>query len=166
VQEARIALLEHHTSQMQVYVDRGVTFFGSFLALSAVFAQLSAEVNLNFATVTIVFIALGFLCGCVMFSLARFARYGMTVRAVTKAPLKVKKGGSQTVLGQLDTCIGKWAEKEIKREAKGKWSKKWTWKLWKVIFDIGNDQIKSLLVSALLWMGIVFLLVAYWILIR
>jgi hypothetical protein len=129
VQEARIALLEHHTSQMQVYVDRGVTFFGSFLALFAVFAQLSAEVNLNLTTVIIVFIALGFLCGCVMFSLARFARYGMTVRAVTKAPSKVKEGGSQTVLGQLDICVGEWSEEEIKSEAKGEWSKKRTWKV-------------------------------------
>jgi hypothetical protein len=60
-----------------------------------------------------------------------------------------------------DTCIGKWAEQEIENEAKGEWSKKWTWKLWRLLCDIGGNQMKSLFWSALLWLVVV--VVACWI---
>jgi len=163
VQEARIALLEHHTSQMQAYVDRGLTFFGAFLALFAVFVQLSSTTSLNPITVMTVFVALGFLCGCMLFSMARFARYGMTVRAVTKAPLIVKENGSKTVLGQLDDCIGEWARKEMASDAIGEWKKKWKMKLWKILFDLGDDQTKSLRASVVLWVIVFVSLVVCWI---
>jgi len=95
VQEARIALLEHHTSQMQAYVDRGLTFFAALLGLLAAFIQFQGTLH---GTVTLlIFVALGFLCGCILFSLARFARYGMTVSAVVNAPLTIRAGGPQYV---------------------------------------------------------------------
>ena len=85
----------------------------------------------------------------------------MTLHGAINAPLRIKEGGPETVLGQLETCIREWAVKDMESDARGEWRRKW--KLWKVFFDLGNDQMRSLLASALLWMGIVLFLTGYWI---
>jgi hypothetical protein len=153
VQEARIALLEHHTSQMQAYVDRGLMFFAALLGVFAVFVQFQRTLQ-NTVRLTI-FVGLGFLCGCILFSIARFARYGMTLRAVAHAPLRIKAGDPSTLLGQLDTCIGEWAKQDIEDLAK----RNWLWKLWKPFFQIGDSQAKSILAAALLWIIVVAILI-------
>ena len=122
---------------MQAYVDRGLTFFAALLGLFAAFVQF--QQTLQGTVMLLIFVALGFLCGCIVFSLARFARYGMTVAAVTNAPLRIKAWPApSTLLGQLESCIGEWAERDIEAAA----MEERRWKLWRFCVPDWQDSNK------------------------
>jgi len=144
VQEARIALLEHYTSQMQAYINRGLTFFSAILTLAAFYFQF--EQSLAPWARFVVTVGVGFLLGCIVFSIARFAFYGQVVHAASKGPLKIV-GGAETLMGQLDDSITNWATNELDRQAAGSFR----WELWRPFFKLGASQTKSLAVCAAIW---------------
>jgi hypothetical protein len=165
VQEARIALLEHNTSQMQAYKTYILTLTGAFMALMTFLFQWS--INLNDLAIVTILVAMGFVVGVVFYSLTRFALFGELVGAIVYAPLgqnvKIRGGPTydseaETLIGQLRDFAGHYAYEELKNHR----NLPWRW-LYNLNIDRREDeeghvressnQTRVLLVSCFFWWG-------------
>ena len=152
VQEARIVLLDHHTSQMQAYKDYILTLVGILLGLVGILLQLvTGSVKApTFQAMIAAFVTLGFISGAILYSVAKFAWYGQVVGAVSVAPMG-KDSKALSLIGQLGEYIGKYTEKEIEGMArKGR-----AMAIWRRLFNLGACESELLGVCLSVWCAVV-----------
>lgn len=115
VQRARIALLEHHTSQMQGYKYYILTLVLGIFAVLDFWSRVPnlavSVLGVNLDSVTVASIFLGFISGAIFYSVARVVCYGQTVGATTQAPILAwdPQEEERTLMQWLDKCISDWA---------------------------------------------------------
>lgn len=138
VQRARQIIFEHHTSQMQAYVSRGLTFFGALLSLVALISG-SAVIPQLKPVLSVVTMVIGFLIGCITFCVARFVFYGQVVGACTTAPVLPWANWNpppQALVDLVARSISNGALYSVEEEPR---SGDWLHKLWAVAFFLGAD---------------------------
>lgn len=123
VREERIALLEHHASQMQAYKIYAFSLLAGFFA---VVQSLSALGWRDWLSTTVVWFVVGIVAGGLFFCLGRFMWYGAMVSETITTSFKVDQSSSSTPMGQLEFQIGRSAlagaqaktEKKLRRIAR------------------------------------------------
>lgn len=124
VREERIALLEHHASQMQAYKIYAFSLLAGFFA---VVQSLSALGWRDWLSTTVVWFVVGIVAGGLFFCLGRFMWYGAMVSKTISTSFKVDQSSAEsTLMGQLEFQIGQSAlagaqaktEKKLKRIAR------------------------------------------------
>jgi predicted nucleic acid-binding protein len=158
VQKARIALLEHHTSQMQGYKYYILTLVLGIFAVLDFWSRaqdLAISVfGVNLDSVTVAFIFLGFISGSIFYSVARMVCYGQTVGATTEAPIlqwnpQMKQ---RTLMKWLDECI------YLRTRSKPRLAPI------EVLYQLGlpKRHLPLLGVCAIVWSEVVFLRYCWW----
>ena len=103
VREERIALLEHHSSQMQAYKIYAFSLIAGFFGV----AQLVSALRLTpQVATTLVWLAIGFVAGGLFFCLGRFMWYGAMVSQTIIASLVIDPKSDRPPMYQLENCIG------------------------------------------------------------
>jgi hypothetical protein len=164
VQGVRIALLAHHTSQMQAYKTYILTLVGSLLGVTALLLQLKSTPSISISpdTMKVVFVALGFITGTIFYSIARFAWYGQIVTATIFAPLGKRLRAdsfwpeAKTLMGKVDDYINHYAGTDIDAKAE----RDARMRVWRWLFYLGVDQVRLFLFSGVIWLAITTVLVS------
>jgi hypothetical protein len=106
VREERIALLEHHASQMQAYKIYALTLVAGFFAVLQSFCALGLGTR---DSITLVWVAGGVVAGGLFFCLGRFMWYGAMVSRTITAASEVDQNSKDPLMAQLEVCIGRTA---------------------------------------------------------
>lgn len=151
VQKARIALLEHNTSQMQQYKYHMLTLVLGFFGIMELWSRARDLIPCGDA---IVYVAFGTV-GCLFFySFARFVWYGKIVGCTSYAPLTTwsSEESPKTLTGYLSDCIGEYA-----REITGEDSFPLRW-----LFHLGDNQSGLVITCAVLFLVLMYLQFGNW----
>jgi hypothetical protein len=100
--EERVALLEHHASQMQAYKIYVLTLVAGFFAVLQSFSALGLSTR---DTNTLVWSAGGVVLAGSFFSLTRFMWYGTMVSHTMITPFEIDQNSSSPLMAQIQTRI-------------------------------------------------------------
>jgi hypothetical protein len=103
VREERIALLDHHSSQMQSYKIYALSLIAGFFGVvqSLPMFRLATQV-----AITLVWLAMGFVAGGLFFCLGRFMWYGTMVTQTINTEIVTDPKSDYPPMFQLERCIG------------------------------------------------------------
>jgi hypothetical protein len=158
VQRARIALLEHHTSQMQGYKYYILTLvLGIFAVLDFWSRTPSLTISVpgvNLDSATVASILLGFIFGAIFYSFAKFVCYGQTVGATTQAPIFPwdPRKQERTLMQWLDKCISDRALRQPRLPPN------------ELLYQLGLPKRHPHLlgVCVMVWLVVIFLRFSWW----
>jgi len=126
VREERIALLEHHASQMQAYKIYALSLLAGLFAVAQSLSTLGWGV---WVSTTLVWLAGGIVAGGLVFCLGRFMWYGAMVSSTISTPFEMNQSSSSPLMGELEYQIGQatLADAEGKTDAGKKLSRIVRW---------------------------------------
>jgi len=155
VQKARVALLEHHTSQMQQYKYYMLTLALGFLATLDLWSR-AKDFSSPWPyvdTLTIVRVVFGLVTALIFYSFARFIWYGKILSSTFLAPLTWHPEKRQDTLTYiLHQCIAEHARKEANRN---RYPLRW-------LFHLGDKQPRLVITCAILAMVTMYIQVGSW----
>jgi len=144
VQKARVALIEHHTSQMQQYKYYMLTLALGFLATLDLWSRAKDFYSPwpYVDVLTIVRVVFGLVIALIFYSFARFIWYGKILSSTFIAPLKMWRSEERqyTLTYHLHQCITEHARKEANRN---RYPLRW-------LFHLGDKQLRLVITCAVL----------------